>query len=132
MQRDLGHAGGLALARAGKDHVGHVRAAQALGALLAQHPADGVGDVRFAATVRTNDGRNAVTGELEFGAVAKRFEAQNLELFEFQQGVLLACSRSPVDPPSRSSPATRIGSALLAKSNYTASNCNEKTDTNPI
>ena len=81
VQRDLGHAGGFALARAGKDHVGHVRAAQALGALLAQHPADGVGDVRLAAAVRTHNGGDAVTVELQLGAVAERLEAKDLKLF---------------------------------------------------
>ena len=85
VQRDLGHAGGLALARAGKNHVRHVRAAQALGALLSKHPADGVGDVRLAAAVRADNGRDAVTVELQFGAVAKGLEAQNLKLFQFQQ-----------------------------------------------
>ena len=33
------HAEGLAIAGAGKDHILHMRAAQGLGALLAQHPA---------------------------------------------------------------------------------------------
>ena len=41
-QCDLGHAERLAVARAGEDHVFHAGAAQALGALLAEDPADGV------------------------------------------------------------------------------------------
>ena len=35
---DLGHAGGLAVAGAGEDHIFHADAAQALGRLFAQHP----------------------------------------------------------------------------------------------
>src|SRR5581483_6385731 len=47
--RDLGHAGGLAVAGAGEDHVFHAGAAQRLGRLLTQDPGDGVRDVRLAA-----------------------------------------------------------------------------------
>ena len=48
-ERDFRHAGRFAVARAGEDDVFHLDAAQALGGLLAQHPGDGVGDVRLAA-----------------------------------------------------------------------------------
>ena len=49
---------GFRLSGAGEDHIFHARAAQALGRLLAQHPTDGVAQVRFAATIRSDDGRD--------------------------------------------------------------------------
>ena len=79
-ERHLGHAGGLALARAGEDDVLHVDAAQQSRRLLAQHPGDGVGDVRLAAAVGTDDGGDAFALEAEVGAVAERLEAEDLEL----------------------------------------------------
>jgi len=36
-----------------------------------------------------DDGRDTVPVELEFGAVAKRLEAKNLKLFQFEQLLLL-------------------------------------------
>ena len=83
-QRHLGHAGGQAVARAGEDDVFHARAAQRLGRLLAQHPGDGVSDVGFSAAVRTDNGGDAFAMELQLGAVAERFESQDLQLFQFQ------------------------------------------------
>ena len=59
-ERDLGHAGRLALARARENDVLHVDAAQQSRRLLAQHPRNGVGNVRLAAAVRTNNGGYAV------------------------------------------------------------------------
>ena len=41
-ERDLGHAGGLALTGAGEDDVFHLDAAEGLGGLLAEDPGDGV------------------------------------------------------------------------------------------
>jgi hypothetical protein len=50
---------------AAEDDVFHLLAAQALGALLAQDPRDGVGDVALAAAVRPDDrGDAAVEGKL--------------------------------------------------------------------
>ncbi len=88
-ERDLGHAGGLALARAGEDDVLHVHAAEEARRLLAQHPGDGVGDVRLATAVGTDDGGDAVALEAEVGAVTERLEAEDLKLLQFQQFVLL-------------------------------------------
>ena len=85
-QRHLRHAGRLAVARAGEDDVLHLDAAQALGRLLAEHPRDRVRDVRLAAAVRPDDGRNAFTGELHLGAIAEGLEAENLYFFELEQG----------------------------------------------
>ena len=51
-QPHLGGAGRLSRVAAVEDDVFHPVAAQALGALLAEHPRDGVGDVALAASVR--------------------------------------------------------------------------------
>ena len=73
-QRHLGHAERPALAVAGEDDVLHGLATEMLGALLAQHPADGVDDVRLSAAVRADDGRDAER-KLEDGPLQERFEA---------------------------------------------------------
>src|SRR5207244_5791461 len=66
---------------AAEDHILHLVAAQALGALLAHHPGDGVGHVALAAAVRSdNRGDASVEGELR--AVRKRFEAVDFQTFE--------------------------------------------------
>ncbi|MNI22525.1 hypothetical protein D3C73_760820 [compost metagenome] len=43
----------------GKDNILHLAAAQRFGALFAQHPADAVGNIAFAAAVRTHYGCNS-------------------------------------------------------------------------
>jgi hypothetical protein len=84
-EANLRHARGIAVARAGENHVFHARAAQRLGRLLPEHPGDGVGDIRLAAAVRADDGGNAFAMELQLGAIAERLESQNLQLLEFEQ-----------------------------------------------
>src|SRR6185437_5190658 len=80
-ERNLGHTGGLAVAGSGEDHIFHAGTAQALGRLLAQYPGDGVRDIRLPAPVGADDCRHTVPVELQFGAVAKRLESEDLELF---------------------------------------------------
>ncbi len=63
--------------------------AQALGRLLAEHPADGVADVRLAAAVGALHSGDPFAGEAQFGAVAKGFESLDFHAFEFQQGNVL-------------------------------------------
>src|SRR3954471_17975682 len=64
-QAHLGGRGRFPGVAAVEDDVFHLVAAQALGALLAHHPGDGVGDVALAAPVRADDRRHAfVEGEL--------------------------------------------------------------------
>ncbi len=58
-ERHFAHAHRLAAVRAVENHVRHFAAAQRLGRLLAEHPADGIGDVGFAAAVWADDGRDA-------------------------------------------------------------------------
>ena len=75
--------GGRRLARvaAVEDHVLHAVAAQALRALLAEHPGDRVDDVALAAAVGADDGGDArVEGEL--GAVGKALEAGDFETIQ--------------------------------------------------
>src|SRR5262249_57218977 len=63
-QPDLGGGRRLARVAAAEDHILHLVAAQALGALLAHHPGDGVGHVALAAAVRPDDrGHPFVEGE---------------------------------------------------------------------
>jgi hypothetical protein len=78
LQVDLGHLERLAARAAGEDHVLHRRAAQALGALLAEHPVDGVGDVALSASVRADDARHAAV-ERHLLPVAETLEAENLD-----------------------------------------------------
>ncbi len=84
-ERDLGHAGGLAVAGAGEDDVFHLDAAEGLGGLLAQNPGDGVGDVGLAAAVGTDDCGDAFAGELDLGAITEGLEAEYLDLLELEQ-----------------------------------------------
>ena len=79
-ERHLGHAGGLALARAREDDVLHVDAAQQSRRLLAQHPGNGVGNVRLAAAVWTHDRRDAFALKAEVGTIAERLESKDLQL----------------------------------------------------
>ena len=77
-QADFRGAGRLARIAAAENDVLHAIAAQALGALLAEHPGDRIDDVALAAAVRPDDGGDAgVEGEL--GPIRKALEAGNLE-----------------------------------------------------
>ncbi len=83
----LGHAQRSAFAGSGKDDVFHLAAAQRLRALLAQYPAHAVQNVRFAAAVRPHHRRDACAAQGQFGLIAKRLEAENLNFFKLQQGL---------------------------------------------
>jgi hypothetical protein len=67
---DLGHVHGGAGIGAVEDDVQHLGAAQGGGALFAQNPADGVGDIALAAAVRAHDGDQSRL-ELELCAVGE-------------------------------------------------------------
>ena len=88
-QGDLRHAQRLALAGAGEDDVFHAGAAQALGALFAQDPTDGIAQVGFSAAVRTHYGRNAGTVEAHLGAIVKRLEALDIDALKLEQNLAL-------------------------------------------
>ena len=75
----FGGAGRLARVAAVEDDVLHPVAAQALRALLAEHPGDGVGHVALAAPVGSDDrGDAAIEGQV--GPVGEGLEARNFEL----------------------------------------------------
>lgn len=56
-----------------KDHILHRLATQGKGALLAQTPKYGLGDVAFARAVRADDDVNS-RAELQLGAVGERLK----------------------------------------------------------
>ncbi len=68
-----------------EDHVGHLFAAQTLDALLAQHPLDGIDDVRLPRAVGPHDDRNPGR-KLEAGLVGEAFETGEFEGLEHGQG----------------------------------------------
>ena len=72
-QPHFGRAAGLAGVAAGEDDVLHLVAAEALGALLAQHPGDGIGYVALAAAVGTDDGGHTLV-ESQLRAIGERFK----------------------------------------------------------
>ena len=78
LQPHFGGRGRLAGVAAVEDDVFHALAAQALGALLAQHPRDGVDDVALAAPVGPDDGGDAIV-EAQLGAVGKALEAGDVQ-----------------------------------------------------
>ena len=83
---DLGEIDGLAAVGAIEDHIGHLAAAQRLSRLFAEHPADGVGDVGFAAAVRTDNGGYA-RQKLERCLFSKRLEADELNALQIHDEV---------------------------------------------
>ncbi len=86
MEVDLGERQRRPRLAAVEDDVFHLLSAEALRALLAEHPADGVGDVALSAAVRADDGRHPlVEGELDL--VPETLESADIESFE-----LHACS----------------------------------------
>ena len=85
---DVCHAERLAVAGSGENHVLHAGAAQGLGRLFAQHPTDGIADVRLAAAVRPHDGGDALAVEAQLGALAEGLESLEFDAFEFQQSTI--------------------------------------------
>ncbi|MPM73123.1 hypothetical protein SDC9_120099 [bioreactor metagenome] len=73
-QRHLGKALLPAFLRSAENHVFHLPTPECPGGLLPHHPADGVGEVGFAAAVGSDDGGD-VFAEGEGGFIRKRFKA---------------------------------------------------------
>ncbi len=67
-----------------EDDVFHPAAAQLLGGLFAQHPADRVDDVRLAAAVRAENRRDALV-EIEDRTIRERLEPLDLHALELQR-----------------------------------------------
>ena len=83
-KRNLGDAELFARRRAGENDVFGFCGAQVSDVLLAEHPADGVGDVALAAAVRADDGRDARV-KLDDDLIGKRLEAVGFETFELHE-----------------------------------------------
>ena len=97
---DLGGAAGAAPVAAGEDDVLHGRAADGGGALLAERPDDGVGEVALAAPVGADDHADAGLEE-ELGLLGERLEALEAKRLE----VHLSRPRWPRRrPPARRRP----------------------------
>ena len=79
-QGDLREALLSAHRRAAEDYVLHLAAPQGLGGLLPHDPADGVGDIRFPASVGAHNGGH-VLPEGEYRLVRKGFEPLDFQRF---------------------------------------------------
>ena len=79
-QCDLGIPQGAALVRAAEDDVLHFGAAQVLRGLLAEDPADRVGNIRFSGAVRAHDRCHAAV-KFEHGLVREGLETLQFECF---------------------------------------------------
>ena len=80
-ERNFRHAGRLAVASSGENDVLHAGTPQGLCRLLPEDPRNGVGDIGLSAAIWAHDSGDAVTVKLELGAVAKRLESKDLQLF---------------------------------------------------
>ena len=80
---DLGEGGARAALAAGVDDLFHLLAADVPRLAGAEHPLDGVDDVRLTGAVRAHDGGHAAV-ELDLGLPGKGFEAQQLQGLEKQ------------------------------------------------
>ena len=78
---DFGQAQATARRGAVEDDVGHFAAAQRLGALFTEDPADGVNDVALAGPVGPDDGSEPVA-EVEDSLLGEAFETDNFEPLE--------------------------------------------------
>ena len=87
-QADLSHTGAFSTARAVKDDIEHLLAAEALGALGAENPTNSIDNITLTATVGPDDDGYAVL-ELELGFVGKAFEAAECDFFELH---VIPCS----------------------------------------
>ena len=88
-EADLGEPQGLALVGSVEDDFLHRAAAQGLGALLAQHPGDGLGQIALAATVRPDDRRDPGR-EVTHHRLDEGLEAVDFQAFEFEHGLVVS------------------------------------------
>src|SRR5205085_7870165 len=77
-ERDFGEAERFSVVGAVENYVGHFAAAERLGGLFAEHPADRVEQIGFAASVRADD-RGHTLVKIEERFIGKRFKAEELE-----------------------------------------------------
>ena len=79
VQNHFGHSTRRTVARALKDHIFHLAAAQMLHALFAQNPGDRVGHVALAAAVGSDNSSYAVTSKDEVSMIRKGLKARDFE-----------------------------------------------------
>ncbi len=77
MHHHFGHAACGSIARALKDDVFHLSAAQMLNPLLAENPGDGIGNIALAAAIRPDNGSYAITSEDYFGVIGEGLESSD-------------------------------------------------------
>src|SRR6202022_5045344 len=77
-ERDFREAERFWIVGAVENHVSHFAAAERFGGLLAEHPANRVEQIGFAATVRADDRGHAFV-EIEKRFIGEGFEAEELE-----------------------------------------------------
>src|SRR5204862_6427571 len=80
----FGHIGGRTRLADGENHVFHRLAAQVFRAHLPHHPADSVDDIRLAAAVGADDGRDPLL-EIDDGLVGKGFKTQDFKSLDLQK-----------------------------------------------
>jgi len=100
-QRDLREAHGPLSVAASEDDVCHGTAPQRPGRLLAQHPADRIGHVGLAGTVRSDNSGDA-RGKLQLRLFREGLEAKDLQTLQVQYSL---------PPRSRRAPASRVSGA---------------------
>ena len=83
--RHRSHSQWFLLARSGEDHILHARAAQALGRLFPQHPANGVAQVGFSTAVRPHNGRDTGSVELHVRTIVERLETVDVDALKLEQ-----------------------------------------------
>ena len=91
---DSGHSHGFAAFGAREDDIFHAGTAEAFCGLFAEHPADGVAEVRLSATVGADNGGNATAVEPQFGSVAERLKTLNFNFLQLKHE----------EPPLKQSP----------------------------
>src|SRR5690606_30202630 len=94
----------------------HRLAAQVLRRTLAHHPAHGIDDVGFAATVGA-DHRRHVAGEVHRGRIDEGFEVRELDAFQSHVGLSVAVS---LRSDERNSPCIRSGSLSIVGGSHRA------------
>ena len=78
-------------------------------ALLAENPRNGIHDVGFATAVRPDYAGRAGPAERDYGALAKRFKANDFHFSQLQQDVPFWSSTSPTAASMNSHTARKLG-----------------------
>ncbi len=77
-ERDLGETDRLARVASVENDVGHFAAAERFGGLFAENPAHGIKQIGFSATVRADNGGDALV-KIKSRFIGERFEAEKFE-----------------------------------------------------